>query len=208
MHYTAEQNSRRFFKTYIDPIKHPIRILEIGSQIGGFNIRSLSPLNAEYVGLDIALAPGVDVVLEDEYIFPFEDNSFDFIISSSCFEHIDLFWVSFLEILRVLKPNGLFYLNAPSTGDFHRYPIDSWRFYPDSGHSLTKWANRNNINCGVLECYTSDKENDIWADYVSIFIKDKNNISNHPFRILDNFTNFTNGSVYPHNDIINLQHWK
>jgi SAM-dependent methyltransferase len=208
MHYTAEQNAKRFFETYINPIKHPIKILEIGSQIGGFNIRSLSPPNAEYIGLDIEHAPGVDVVLKDDYIFPLEDSSFDFVISSSCFEHIDFFWISFLEILRVLKPHGLFYLNAPSIGDYHKYPIDSWRFYPDSGCSLVKWGKRNKIDCELLEQYTSDKENDIWADYVSIFVKDKNYILNYPCRIVDNFTNFTNGSIYPHNNIINLKHWK
>lgn len=208
MHHTAEQNAKRFFATYINPTEKPIKILEIGSQIGGFNIRSLSPSNAEYIGLDISPAPGVDVILEDEYVFPFEDNSFDFIISSSCFEHIDFFWISFLEILRVLKPHGLFYLNAPSTGDYHKYPIDSWRFYPDSGPSLVKWGNKNKINCGLLEYYTSNQENDIWADYVAVFIKDINNINQHNLRILNDFNNYTNGSMYPHNNILNLKHWK
>jgi SAM-dependent methyltransferase len=208
MHYTAEQNAKRFFATYINSIDQPIKILEIGSQIGGFNIRSLAPSNSEYIGLDISPAPGVDVVLEDEYVFPFEDNSFDFIISSSCFEHIDFFWVSFLEILRVLKPHGLFYLNAPSTGDYHKYPIDSWRFYPDSGHSLVKWGNKNGINCGLLEYYTSNQENDIWADYIAIFIKDIVNINQYDSRILNSFNSYTNGSIYPHNNILNLKHWK
>ena len=30
----------------------------------------------------------------------------------------------------------LFYLNAPSNGEFHRYPVDCWRFYPDAGGAL------------------------------------------------------------------------
>jgi len=208
MHLTAEQNSKRFFNTYVYPKKDHIKILEIGSQIGGFNIRTLSPPNTEYVGVDIEAAPGVDVVLSNEYIFPFEDNSFDFIISSSCFEHINFFWVSFLEIIRVLKPNGLFYLNAPSSGDYHKYPIDCWRFYPDSGNALVKWGIQNNFNCGLIEQYTSDKENDIWADYVAIFIKDIKFISEYPSRITEYFDNYTNGSVFPHNNINNLKHWK
>ena len=208
MHYTAEQNARRFFKNYVYHKTDNIKILELGSQIGGFNIRSLSPINSIYTGVDISLYPGVDVVLKNEYEYPFEDNTFDVIISSSCFEHIDFFWVSFLEILRVLKPYGVFYLNAPSIGDFHRYPIDSWRFYPDSGHSLIKWANRNNYNSGIIEQYTSDKENDIWADYVSIFIKDISYINIYPNRILNSFNNYTNGSIYPHTNIMNIKQWK
>jgi len=207
MHLTAEQNAKRFFDTYVNTKKDDIKILEIGAQIGGFNIRSLSPSNSEYIGVDISQYPGVDVVLTDEYTFPFEDNSFDFVISSSCFEHIDFFWVSFLEILRVLKPNGLFYLNAPSTGDYHKYPIDSWRFYPDSGNSLVKWGKRNNINCALLEYYTSDKDKDIWSDYVGIFLKDESFVESYPTRIINQFNNYTNGSVYPHNKILNLKHW-
>jgi SAM-dependent methyltransferase len=210
MHQTAAKNAQRFFNTYVNKIESKISILEIGSQLGGFNIRSLSPPNATYVGLDIAPAPGVDVVLEDEYVFPFKDNTFDFIISSSCFEHIDFFWLTFLEILRVLKPDGVFYLNAPSNGDFHRYPIDCWRFFPDSGHSLSKWGKRNGFNCELLEQYTSDKEDDIWSDYISIFIKNQINTPSHPSRILDNLESdfvYTNGSIFPHNNIINLKHW-
>jgi SAM-dependent methyltransferase len=209
MHYTAEQNARRFFDTYVNHYQEDISILEIGSQLGGFNIRSLSPNNAQYIGVDITPAPGVDVVMDDEYILPFKENTFDFVISSSCFEHIELFWLTFLEILKVLKPGGIFYMNAPSNGDFHRYPVDCWRFYPDSGYSLVKWGKRNNINCALLEQYTSDKENDIWADYVSIFIKDENYINHNQPRIITNYDFlFTNGSIYPNTNIINLKHWK
>lgn len=209
MHYTAEQNVKRFFNTYINIKTDNIKILEIGSQVGGFNIRSLSPPNATYVGMDLELAPGVDVVLEDPYIFPFKNDHFDFIISSSCFEHIEFFWISYLEIIRVLKPQGLFYMNAPSNGDFHRYPVDCWRFFPDSGLALSNWGKYNNfINCEVIEQYTSDKENDIWNDYVSIFIKDSSNIHLYPDRIINNFYNYTNGSIYPHNNILNIKSWK
>ena len=208
MHYTAEQNARRFFSTYITPELRDVKILEIGSQIGGFNIRSLSPPNSTYVGIDLEQAPGVDVVLKDQYIFPFENNSFDFIISSSCFEHIEFFWVSFLEIIRVLKPHGLFYMNAPSNGDFHRYPIDCWRFFPDSGLALANWGKHNGYNCEVVEQYTSNNESDIWSDYVSVFIKDVSNIKLYPNKIINNFDNYTNGSIHPHNNILNKKMWK
>jgi SAM-dependent methyltransferase len=70
------------------------------------------------------------------YKLPFADGSVDVVLSSSCFEHSEFFWLLFLEILRVLRPEGLFYLNAPSNGPFHRYPVDCWRFYPDSGNAL------------------------------------------------------------------------
>jgi SAM-dependent methyltransferase len=208
MHYTAEQNAKRFFNSYVYTRTDNIKILEIGSQIGGFNIRSLSPSNSTYIGLDLEMAPGVDVVLEDEYKFPFEDSSFDFIISSSCFEHIKFFWLSFLEIMRVLKSDGLFYLNAPSNGDYHSYPVDCWRFYPDSALALSDWGKYNKFNCEVLERYTSDKESDIWSDYVGIFIKDQQYINKYQNRIINTFNNYTNGSIYPNKHVLNEVKWK
>lgn len=207
MHKTAEDNAKRFFENYVNNINESSKILEIGSYIGGFNIRSLSPNNPNYVGVDLGPGPGVDIVLEDQYILPFEDDTFDYVISSSCFEHSEFFWLNFLETIRVLKPTGLFYLNAPSNGDFHRYPVDCWRFFPDSGRALSNWGKRNGYNCDVIESYTSDKESDIWSDYVSVFIKNVENINVYPNRILNNFTNYTNGSLYPHKEFKNLKKW-
>jgi hypothetical protein len=109
--------------------------------------------------------------------------------------------------MRVLKPSGVFYLNAPSNGDFHRFPIDSWRFFPDSGHSLIRWGNRNGYNSILLEQYTSNKDSDIWSDYVGVFLKDSNYLNNHNERIINDFNNYTNGSMYPHNKIINIKKW-
>ena len=207
MHTTSEQNAHRFFNKYVYQNKEPLTILEIGSYIGGFNIRSLNPDNSKYVGVDLREGPGVDVILTDPYVLPFEDNTFDYAISSSCFEHIDFFWLSYLEIMRVLKPSGVLYLNAPSTGDFHRFPIDSWRFFPDSGHSLVKWSKRNGHDTVLLEQYTSNKESDIWADYVGVFLKDSIHIDKYEERIINDFHNYTNGSVFPHNTLINEKKW-
>jgi SAM-dependent methyltransferase len=207
MHKTAEENAKRFFETYVSQNNENVSFLEIGSYLSSFNIRSLAPTESNYVGVDLGTGPGVDIVLTDPYKLPFEDNTFDYVISSSCFEHSEFFWVLFLEIMRVLKPTGLFYLNAPSNGDFHRFPVDCWRFYPDSGNALSNWAKRNNYNSGVIEQYTSNNETDIWSDYVSIFIKDINTIEKYPNRITTNFNNYTNGSVFPHNSLLNKKLW-
>jgi SAM-dependent methyltransferase len=205
MHKTAEQNAIRFFETYVS--KKNETFLEIGSYLSSFNIRSLSSHTSKYIGVDLGPGPGVDIVLSDPYKLPFEDNSFDYVISSSCFEHSEFFWELFLEIMRVMKPTGLFYLNAPSNGDFHRFPVDCWRFFPDSGNALSNWANRNGYNSAVIEQYTSHKENDIWCDYVSIFIKDVNNINQYPNRILNSFNNYNNGTMYPHDTLLNKKLW-
>lgn len=204
MHKTAEQNAKRFFETYVNDGSN---ILEIGSNLSTFNIRSLSPKDSKYIGVDLIQGRGVDIVLTDPYQLPFEDDSFDFVISSSCFEHSEFFWLTYIEIMRVLKPSGLFYLNAPSNGDFHRFPVDCWRFFPDSGSALSNWGKRNGYDNEVLEQYTSNKDKDIWCDYVSIFIKDVKLIDKYTNRIINNFNDFTNGSIYPHKEFKNKKTW-
>ena len=118
--------------------------------------------------------PNVDIV-SDAHNIPFEDNYFDIILSTSCFEHDDMFWVTFLEICRITKPGGFIYINAPSAGDYHGYPGDNWRFYIDSWKALEKWAHRNNQNIKLLESYIDndkgDSDHDVWKDSIGIYVK-------------------------------------
>ena len=119
MHPSALDNGGLFFDTYLNA-GEALTVLDIGAQDVNGSLRALAPAACRYVGVDFAPGRGVDVVLDDPYRLPFADQSIDAVVSSSCFEHVEMFWLSFNEILRVLKPPGLFYLNAPSNGDFHR----------------------------------------------------------------------------------------
>lgn len=204
MHPSAMSNGRSFFKTYSKDFgsSSKVKVIEIGSQNVNGSLREVCPEQFEYVGLDFQDAEGVDIVLDDPYSLPIESESVDIVVSSSCFEHSELFWLVFLEILRVLKPGGLFYLNAPSAGNFHRYPVDCWRFYPDSGKALVTWAKRNGINAALLESYTHRGEN--WQDFVSVFLKDESFVNRFPDRILDTKTDFENGQLLGNGDILNL----
>jgi SAM-dependent methyltransferase len=49
------------------------------------------------------------MLLEHEYKLPFEDNSFDVVLSFGVLEHVPNDKESLKEIYRILKPNGLFY---------------------------------------------------------------------------------------------------
>jgi SAM-dependent methyltransferase len=216
MHPTAMINAKNFFSTYSASFAagKSTKVLEIGSQDVNGSIRSACPAQFDYIGADFVSGKGVDIVLDDPYSLPFEPETFDIVLSSSCFEHSEMFWIAFLEIMRVLKPAGLFYLNVPSNGGLHRYPVDCWRFYPDSGDALVAWAERNGFNPVLLENYTSDqhlhqwsswvsmflkssnKHINQWNDCVSIFLKDKAYSSEHKRRILDNFNDFVNGKIF------------
>jgi SAM-dependent methyltransferase len=137
----------------------------------------------------------VDVVLDDPYKLPFADQSVDVCVSTSCLEHSEFFWLLFQEVLRTLKPTGLFYLNAPSNGSFHRYPVDCWRFYPDSGIALQNWGRRVGYDCALLESFVGHQGTDEWNDFVAVFVKDRAHAARFPQRMSSRGVAFTNGLV-------------
>ena len=205
MHVTAMANAEQFFNTYVhnNDSKKNLKIVEIGSQDINGGIRQLAPKDSEFVGLDFQVGSGVNLLLSDPYVFPLEDENCDVVLSSSCFEHSEFFWLTFLEALRILKPHGLLYINAPSNGSFHRYPVDCWRFYPDSGVALCKWARLNGIDAELLESYVSyQQQPEPWNDFVGVFVKERKHADLYPKRITDSHTKFMNGVTNKSDEIL------
>ena len=199
MHSSAQLNLEKFFSIYLEKFHNP-KILDFGSQsisdhIGAKVVLNKMNINYEYTGLDIEKGNNVDMVLEDPYLFKeIPDSTYDVIISTSVLEHVEFFWLTYLEILRILKPEGRFDLNVPSNGDFHRWPQDCWRFYPDSGNALINWAKRNNLKPILLESFISDQYLECaWNDYVSITLKDEAYLNTYNDRIIYKNKNFFNG---------------
>ena len=201
MHLTSFENAKRFKQTY--PTSPADNIAEVGSQIveGQSSLRSLFSGISSYTGFDFSNGKGVDIILKSPYKLPSPDNSFTRVISSSCFEHAEFFWESFLEMARICTDNGLIYIQAPSNGKFHRYPVDCWRFYPDSGIALQNWARQKQIPITLLESFTTNQKADCWNDFIAIFFK--GDIDRAPInRITDTFKDFKNGIVHGAQDII------
>ncbi len=184
MHKSALKNVLMFYAKYCknDPLLESKSVLDVGSlDVQGFNMRPvfIDSRNRrgscaqvkEYIGLDLSSGRNVDVV-GSSHEMPFEDESFDIIISCSCFEHDDMFWVTFLEICRVLKEDGLIYIQAPSTGPYHGYPTDCWRFLKDSWSGLEKWANKNGHKISLVESYI-DESDPLWNDNSATYRKSK-----------------------------------
>lgn len=146
-------------------------ILDVGSMAVNGSLRTVAPVGFSYTGVDLAEGPGVDVVLRDPNELPFEDGSFDVVVSSSCFEHSEFFWLTFNECARVLRAGGLIYLNVPSNGPYHPYDTDNWRFYPDAGLALAKWARRSGMDVELLESFVLNQMGDDWNDFVAVFAK-------------------------------------
>jgi len=204
MHATAMDNGRRFFECYAGD-GAPATIVDIGAMDVNGSLRNIAPPGCRYVGVDTAAGPGVDLVLDDPYRLPFAAGSIDAVVSSSCFEHVEFFWLLFEEVLRVLKPDGLFYLNAPSNGDVHRYPVDCWRFFPDAGLALENWGRRCGHDPALLESFTTRQREDIWNDFVAVFVKDASQASRHPARMIDRIDDCMNGRRHGHPDVLRPQ---
>jgi predicted O-methyltransferase YrrM/SAM-dependent methyltransferase len=182
MHDTARDIGQRFFETYVElPLA---KILEIGSYNVNGTLRDCAPPGAIYVGVDLSPGPGVDIVLEDPHLLPFADKHFDAVVSSSCFEHDPMFWVTFMQAVRVTKTGGFIYINAPSNGSYHTVPFDNWRFYPDAALSLVKWASHNGHQVELLESFIAKRQRDVWNDCVMVFCKGLKSKTGHR-RIVD-----------------------
>ena len=90
------------------------RVLDVGSGDINGNNRFLFE-NCEYHGNDVTQAPNVTIVSKTKDL-PFENNTFDTIISTECFEHDPEYKESFIKIYDMLKPDGLFFFTCASTG--------------------------------------------------------------------------------------------
>lgn len=171
MHKEAYENAKKFVLKYLwEKFNQELLILDVGS----YNVNgTLKPLFSnpkwKYFGLDITSGDNVDIVLTDPYKFLIEDNYFDVIVSSSCLEHDPMFWLTFKEMVRVCKDGGLIYLNVPSTGYYHPYPLDCWRFKEDAYKGLSEWCKE----AKLVESYI-DKSCSLWEDSVGIFKIEKN----------------------------------
>lgn len=103
----CESVKRRFPDRFKDA-----NVLDCGSQDINGNNRYLFD-GGQYVGIDIGEGPNVDVVSP---IHLFMGEGYDVIISTECFEHDRHYKESLLNIVRMLKPGGLFVFTCATTG--------------------------------------------------------------------------------------------
>ena len=185
----------RFFRTY-ERARTGLKIIDIGAQDVNGSLREVAPAGCAYVGVDFMQARGVDVVIDDPYALPFPDGEADMVVCSSVIEHSAHFWLLFNEMVRLLKPSGLLFINAPSNGTFHRYPVDCWRFYPDSGRALQDWGRRSGFSdLLMLESFTSHRQRLGMCHFTAVFVKDAAHAPDYPARIQDTYHRYTNGLV-------------
>ena len=171
MHDTANASGSLFGSIYG---KKNFKVLDIGGQDVNGTLRHIFEAQGMlYTTIDIAKHSSVDVVMNPGDSLPFQDDSFDLIISTSCFEHDPCFWLTFREMCRVVKTNGFMYVSSPSNGVYHEFPGDNWRFYSDAGQALAYWSGKTfdgkSWPVKVVETFHVMPKDDIWVDYVCIW---------------------------------------
>lgn len=124
--------ARRGLAKEMRAVSHQItgRILDVGC--GSKPYKPLFTFT-EYIGVDIE-NPGHDHSQEDVDVYydgkhlPFEDGSFDALISNQVFEHVFNPPEFLAELNRVLKPGGNLLLTVPFVWDEHEQPNDFARY--------------------------------------------------------------------------------
>lgn len=166
----------RFRDKYLgDHLGKRLDIVDLGSTEMGACYRPIfDKPQWNYLGVDLSPGPNVDRVLAQPYDWrEIPSGSVDLLISGQVLEHVEFFWITALEVSRVLKPGGMACLIAPSSGPEHRYPVDCWRFYPDGMRAFAKVAR---LHC--VDVYTNwensgDPGSDFWHDTVLVVRKPK-----------------------------------
>ena len=119
----------RFLRRQLPPLRG--RVLDVGA--GRSPWRELLK-QAEYVGLDVeasnrfGMPRDPAVVYYDGKVFPFDNASFDHVISVEVLEHVPDPAALLSEITRVLRPEGTLILTVPWSARQHHLPHDYFRF--------------------------------------------------------------------------------
>ena len=180
MHQSSFEKMSAFKDRYLKSFQGaPLKILDLGSQdVNGTYRPIFNDPNWTYIGVDLAPGNNVDIVLDNPYKWTaVKTESIDIVVSGQAFEHIEFFWLTMLEIARVLKPGGTVCIIAPAAGVEHRHPVDCWRFYADGMRALAKFA-RLDINEVSTEWNPPQYADggQIWKDSVLIAFKRQNGL--------------------------------
>lgn len=107
----------------IDKVGRKARVLEVGSQVGGF-LYAAREYGWQAQGIDVGIcmsefsrSKGLDVFTGTLLDAGLPDSSFDAVFVWSCFEMLPDPWTDLQEIRRVLRKGGWLFISVPN-GDF------------------------------------------------------------------------------------------
>ncbi len=124
--------SRTFWSTHRDPA---VAQEELASRFAALAEGELalnvgsgeSDLHRQAINVDLQPSEHSDALC-NALALPFADMSFEFVLSQETLEHVANPFLAVKEMERVLKPNGLVYIQVPFILGYHPDPDDYWRF--------------------------------------------------------------------------------
>ena len=130
--------SHRNWEKYLYEIgnKKGFRVLEIGSrEVTGPSDARKQFSKAQYVGFDFYPGRNVDLVGDAHNLSSYfqEQQYFDLIYSSACFEHFAMPWLVATEIAKMLKVGGIVFVETHFSFSAHERP---WNFFQFSDMAL------------------------------------------------------------------------
>lgn len=105
-------------------------VLEVGSMNYNGTLRTVLPITH---GIDLREGKCVDEVLDAcNLLEKYGPESWDNVVSSSCFEHVEFWEPALRNSWGVLKTGGKWLFEVPTQKKgFHSYPYDYWRWNED-----------------------------------------------------------------------------
>lgn len=151
MHLTRYYMYKRIKTCFDDLIK--------GKILGISGIHNFYP----FIDAKLSKITEVEYPTVDIQDLPFDNDSFDFVITDQVIEHVENFQKAIQESQRVLKINGIVIHTTCFMNSLHYGPIDYWRFSPDALRYLFRnfseiiqcegWGNR----IALTLCFISDR---------------------------------------------------
>lgn len=138
MHPSSLKLMEMFRDKYLANMKG-CSVLDVGSMdiIGTGSCGTYKPLFEKdfvYTGMDVERGPNVDIVGYNNI-----KDKFDVVISGQVMEHVTRPW-DWLKTLALYHKHFICII-APNTWTEHRYPLDTYRYFPDGMRDLFEYAN-------------------------------------------------------------------
>ena len=128
MHVSVMQYAEKMRDKYLSK---PSRVIEIGSYDVNGSVRPLfEPTAEEYVGVDIAKGPTVDVVVKEDESLLDRFDEFDLVISTEMLEHAKD-WRKAVSEIKNLSSKYMLVTTRSEGFWYHPYPEDYWRYSLD-----------------------------------------------------------------------------
>ena len=134
MHIESMDLMRYFITNYLQNMKG-CSILDIGSRKVRSEQDTYRKLFAEYhyVGMDIVSGENVDIVGYENI-----SGVYDVVISGQTMEHVEYPWEFLINLKKYFK--AYICIIAPFKGREHKYPLDTYRYFPGGMRALFKYA--------------------------------------------------------------------